>query len=163
VQVVLRGTPVVGPWAELGSEAVEVAQRRLYGGNVVEEHPGVDCCGNVVAEYAACLVFAARLKEEAVKPATLAGKRRDLGEFQTWLLQYTPRTLLTFKPADFEAYLISWVRAHGQKGDPPCASTLRKMISNLRGEVSLLSREGAWTTAGTGACLAKAGLLTNRV
>jgi hypothetical protein len=39
---------VVGPWAELGSEAVEVAQRRLYGGNVVVEHPGVDCGGNVL-------------------------------------------------------------------------------------------------------------------
>jgi hypothetical protein len=30
------------------------------------------------------------------KTTTLAGTRRDLGEIQTWLLQYTPRTLLTF-------------------------------------------------------------------
>jgi len=43
-----------------------------------------------------------------VKPATLAGKRRDLGEFQAWLLQNTPHTLLTFQPADFEAYLLTW-------------------------------------------------------
>jgi len=84
-----------------------------------------------------------------VKPATLAGKRRDLGEFQAWLLQNTPHTLLTFQPADFEAYLLTWVRAHSKKGEPPSASTLTKLISNLRGEVGLLSREGAWASAGT--------------
>jgi len=117
----------VDPWAALSSGAVAGAQRRLYGGQVVEEHPVGDCGSTIVGEYAAGLVFAAKLKEDAVKPATLAGKRRDLGEFQAWLLQNTPRTLLTFQPADFEAYLLTWVRAHSKKGEPPSASTLTKL------------------------------------
>ena len=57
---------------------------------------------------------------------------------------------LDFRPADFEAYLAGWLQSHGRGGKPPSGTTVRRLISNVRGEVSMLGREGPWTAAGTG-------------
>jgi len=150
---VLKGTPLREPQgAQLGSETVELAQRRLYASHVVDEHPGIGLGWGAVEHYAAGLAFAAQLKQEAVKPETRAVKCRDVLEFQTWLLKHTPRTLLDFRPADFEAYLAGWLTSHGRRGKLPSASTVKKLFSNLRGEVGMLHREGPWASIGTGKC-----------
>ena len=101
-------------------------------------------------EYAAGLAFAAHLKAGAVKPETHAGKQRALRKFEAWLLQHTPRTLFDFRPADFEAYLAGWLQAHGPRRKPPSSPTVKRLISNVRGEVSMLGREGPWAATGTG-------------
>ena len=144
----MRGRPI--DEAELSIGAVELVQRRLYSGAVVEAHPGGGLSGGAMDEYAAGLAFAAHLKAVAVKTETRAGKHRDLQNFEAWLLQHTPRTLFDFRPVDFEAYLAGWLQTRCQGRKPPSGNTVKRLISNVRGEVSMLGREGPWAASGTG-------------
>jgi hypothetical protein len=129
----------------LSPRNVAAAQRQLYTKASLAPNSKQGLPSEDINQYASGLWQAAQLKRMAVTGPTQNTRDKQLREFETWLLRHTERDLQTCIPGDFEAYFAgTWIHVHGKAGQLPSNSSVDTLISNLRLEIKLLSREGAW-------------------
>lgn len=125
--------------------AIEASQVQLYSRAKLCQNSKTTSSLQEVAVYATGLGKATALKRGAVKSATQKLRDKQVQEFESFLLHYTQRDLLTCIPADFEAYFAGpWSDAHGKTGKLPSNSSVDTLVSNISIEISLLGREGRW-------------------